>query len=102
MSDKIDIAERYSTLYNENIKNISANSSSYINSFREEAYQKFTELGIPTKKNEAYKYTDLKNYFDHDYKNYFMPVASDFIKAEEFRCDVADLDTHGIVLLNGF
>jgi len=102
MSDKIEIAERYSALYNVNIENISVNSSSYINSFREEAYQKFTELGIPTKKNEAYKYTDLKKYFDHDYKNYFMPVASDFIKAEEFRCDVADLDTHGIVLLNGF
>jgi Fe-S cluster assembly protein SufD len=31
-----------------------------------------------------------------------MPSASDFIKAEEFRCDVADLDAHGIVLLNGF
>jgi Fe-S cluster assembly protein SufD len=31
-----------------------------------------------------------------------MPVTSDFVKAEEFRCDVTDLDAHGIVLLNGF
>ena len=31
-----------------------------------------------------------------------MPETADFAKAEEFRCDVADLDTHGIVLLNGF
>jgi Fe-S cluster assembly protein SufD len=31
-----------------------------------------------------------------------MPTASDFSKAEEFRCDVTDLDAHGIVLLNGF
>ena len=31
-----------------------------------------------------------------------MPVPADFVKAEEFRCDVTDLDAHGIVLLNGF
>ena len=31
-----------------------------------------------------------------------MPTEPDFVKAEEFRCDVTDLDTHGVVLLNGF
>ncbi|HUX57937.1 MAG TPA: Fe-S cluster assembly protein SufD [Bacteroidales bacterium] len=102
MSDKIEISDRYSGLYRENIEKISESSSAYINSFREAAFKRFIELGIPTKKNEDYKYTNLNLYFDHDYKNYFMPVASDFVKAEEFRCDVADLDTHGIVLLNGF
>jgi Fe-S cluster assembly protein SufD len=102
MNGKSEIAERYSDLYKENINKISGISSPYINSFREAAFDKFKELGIPTKKNEAYKYTNLNIFFDHDYKSYFMPVASDFVKAEEFRCDVADLDTHGIVLLNGF
>lgn len=102
MSENIEIAERYISLYRDNIESISAYSSDHINSFRQGAFEKFSELGIPTKKNEAYKYTNLNIFFDHDYKNYFMPVASDFIKAEEFKCDVADLDTHGIVLLNGF
>ena len=97
-----EITEKYLGLYNQNIEKISGNSSPYINSFRETAFDKFKELGIPTKKNEAYKYTNLNIFFDHDYKNYFIPVMSDFVKAEEFRCDVADLDTHGIVLLNGF
>jgi Fe-S cluster assembly protein SufD len=102
MSVATEIAERYSVIYSENIEKISAYSSPYINSFRKQAFEKFRELGIPTKKNEAYKYTNLNIFFDHDYANYFIPVASDFVKAEEFRCDVADLDTHGIVLLNGF
>ena len=31
-----------------------------------------------------------------------MPVPDDFVKAEEFKCDIQDLDTHGFVLLNGF
>jgi Fe-S cluster assembly protein SufD len=102
MNGQSEVTERYIDLYKENIDKISVNSSPYLNSFREAAFEKFRELGIPTKKNEAYKYTNLNIFFDHDYKSYFMPVKSDFVKAEEFRCDVADLDTHGIVLLNGF
>src|SRR5665648_520433 len=102
MNGKSEITEIYTDLYKENIDRISANSSPVINSFRRAAYEKFMELGIPTRKDEAYRYTNLNVFFDHDYRSYFMPVASDFIKAEEFRCDVADLDTHGIMLLNGF
>jgi Fe-S cluster assembly protein SufD len=102
MNGRSEVTEKYVGLYKENIDKISANSSPYINSFRGAAFERFKELGIPTKKNEAYKYTNLNIFFDHDYKSYFMPVKSDFVKAEEFRCDVADLDTHGIVLLNGF
>ncbi len=102
MSVSTEIADRYLSIYSENIDKISGNSSAYINSFRKEAFEKFMELGVPTKKNEAYKYTNLNIFFDHDYKNYFIPVAADFARAEEFRCDVANLDTHGIVLLNGF
>lgn len=97
-----DITEKYLKLYRENIDKISSLSSPYINSFRSTAFNKFSELGIPTKKDETYKYTNLGLYFDHDYTGYFMPVESDFVKAEEFRCDVEDLDTHGLVLLNGF
>lgn len=102
MNGKSEVTERYLDLYKENIEKISSISSPYINSFRRAAFEKFREMGIPTKKDEAYKYTNLNIFFDHDYKSYFMPVTSDFIKAEEFRCDVADLDAYGIVLLNGF
>ena len=102
MNGKSEITEKYLKLYQENIGKISDNSSSYINSFREAAFGKFSELGVPTKKDEAYKYTNLSIFFDHDYATYFMPEASDFEKAEEFRCDISELDAHGIVLLNGF
>lgn len=102
MDIKPEISAKYSTLYLENIGKITDISSPYINSFREEAIEKYRELGIPTRKNEAYKYTNLDTFFNHDYKNYFMPVPDDFVKAEEFKCDIEDLDTHGFVLLNGF
>ncbi len=83
-----EISEKYLELYKGNIDKISGISSPFINSFRQPAFEKFRELGIPTRKNEAYKYTNLNIFFDHDYDNYFMPVPSDFVKAEEFRCDV--------------
>jgi Fe-S cluster assembly protein SufD len=102
MNVKSEITEKYLKLFHENIDRISGISSPYINSFRETAFEKFSALGIPTKKSEEYKYTNLNIFFDHDYTSYFIPVTSDFIKAEEFRCDVADLDAHGVVLLNGF
>jgi Fe-S cluster assembly protein SufD len=102
MNGKSEITEKYLKLYDENIEKISGNSSPYINSFREAALGMFSEMGIPTKKDEAYKYTNLNIFFDHDYTSYFLPDISDFEKAEEFRCDIAELDAHGIVLLNGF
>jgi Fe-S cluster assembly protein SufD len=102
MDTRSEVSIRYSDLYDDNIGKITAISSPYINSFREEAMRKYTELGIPTKKNEAYKYTNLDVFFKHDYKNYFIPEPKDFIKAEQFRCDITDLDAHGLVLLNGF
>lgn len=95
-------SERYYNLYKENIKRISENSSPYINSFREAAIAKFNQLGIPTRKNETYRYTNLDTFFNHEFASYFLPERADFVKAEEFRCDVTDLDAHGIVLLNGF
>jgi Fe-S cluster assembly protein SufD len=102
MDTRSEVSSIYSGLYRDNIGKITGISSPYINSFREEAIRKYEELGIPTKKNEAYKYTNLDVFFKHDYKNYFIPEPSDFIKAEQFRCDITDLDAHGLVLLNGF
>jgi Fe-S cluster assembly protein SufD len=102
MNDQSAISEKYYHLYEENIEGISRGSSPYINSFRESAITEFKRLGIPTKKNETYRYTNLDIFFNHEFKGYFIPAESDFVKAEEFRCDVTDLDAYGIVLLNGF
>lgn len=96
-----EVTERYIDIYNQNIAKVTGASSEYLNSFRKEAFSRFTELGIPTKKNEAYKYTNLNTFFDQEYSSYFMPGEIDFRKAEDFRCDVEELDAYGVVLLNG-
>ena len=102
MNNLPERSERYYRLYEENIKRITEYSAPFINSFRKDAIADFYKAGIPGKKNESYKYTNLDLFFNHDYKSYFIPGPDDFIKAEQFRCDVADLDAYGVVLLNGF
>ncbi len=102
MNGTSETTDKYLKLFHDNIGRISGMSSPFINSFRKEAFSKFSDLGVPTKKDEAYKYTNLNLFFDHDYASYFIPDKSDFQKAEDFRCDILDLDAHGIVLLNGF
>jgi len=102
MNNQPERSEQYYNLYKENIGRIEESSSAFINSFRGPAIEKFIELGIPTRKNETYKYTNLDTFFNHEFHTIFMPSESDFRKAEDFRCDVTDLDAHGIVLLNGF
>ncbi len=102
MNGRSEITEKYSNLYFDNISRIEERSTPFINSFRGAAIDKFNLLGIPTRKNESYKYTNLDIFFKHEFSSVFMPEQADFLKAEEFRCDVASLDTHGIVLLNGF
>jgi Fe-S cluster assembly protein SufD len=102
MNGKSEVSEFYSGLYTDSIVKIEEDSSPFINSFRKDAFEKFSQLGVPTKKNESYKYTNLDLFFKHNYKSYFIPDESDFQKAEDFRCDVTDLDAHGVVLMNGF
>jgi Fe-S cluster assembly protein SufD len=102
MIENQGLTGRFCNLYRENFREIARNSSPYINSFRDDAIKRFSELGVPTRANESYRYTSLDPFLNHDFSSYYMPGESDFVKAEEFRCDVTDLDAHGIVLLNGF
>ncbi|MGQ9620857.1 MAG: Fe-S cluster assembly protein SufD [Bacteroidales bacterium] len=97
-----ELTEKYYRLYRENISRIEAASSSLLNKSRSDAINRFVGLGIPSRKHEAYKYTTLETYFRHDYDSYFIPSETDFAKAEQFRCDVQDLDSMSIILLNGF
>ena len=49
MNEISEITEKYLGLYKENINKISGISSTYFNSFRAPAFEKFREMGIPVK-----------------------------------------------------
>lgn len=98
----IELQEELTSLYSTHAKDINKDSSELINSFRSKALEDFKRLGIPTKKNEYYKYTDLMNYLAGDY-SYEIAPANFTVKLEElFKCDIPSLDTHIVLVLNGF
>jgi Fe-S cluster assembly protein SufD len=90
-------------LYNHNAASINSNIGASVNSFRGKALSDFNMFGIPDKKNEAYRYTNIEPFFKGDYVSEF--ANDSFFKVnlrDIFRCDVPELDTYVILILNGF
>jgi Fe-S cluster assembly protein SufD len=102
MDSKTSIKERYTGLYRNRIESITAGSPPLINSMREGAFKKFAELGVPDKRGELYRYTNLEPLFMHEYNDYLVPDGDDLNYARNFECEVEDLDVHNLVLINGF
>ena len=98
----IELQEELTNLYTQNADKINKDTSDLINSYRNKAFEDFQRLGIPTKKNEYYRYTDLMNYLAGDY-SYEMAPARFAVQLEDlFKCDIPELDTHIVLVLNGF
>ena len=89
-------------LFRQNTEVLGKMSGNILNLHREHAFQDFDRLGIPTLKNENYKYTPLEKYFTG---NYDVDLELNPFKVEIkniFQCDVPRLDTQVVLVLNGF
>jgi Fe-S cluster assembly protein SufD len=73
-----------------------------MNEARELAIRKFQEKGIPSRKNENYKYTDLRPVFQNDFSVVPRYVEHKVDLHDVFNCNVPQLDTHIILLINGW
>jgi Fe-S cluster assembly protein SufD len=98
----IDLRDRYTDFFYKNLDHLKNGLPEYINNKREPAIQNFQKRGIPHKKIEAYKYTDLNPAFEQDLRTYIQPKKIDFDLNDIFKCDVPELDTHVVLLLNGW
>ena len=78
-----------------------ASSSSLINAYRPEAMEVFRELGIPDQKQENYKYTNIGKSFLMPFRKYIEPKKILFSVEDLFHCDIPDLDTEVVLLVNG-
>ncbi len=75
-------------------------SRSPVHKIRQEAFRQFEEMGFPTKKDEEWKYTNLRPILKHDYRIFhrnegnveFKHVKSYFI---------SDVDTYKLVFIDG-
>jgi len=102
MDYRPETIQRLTALWEGSREALRKRSPELFDSFRDDAFARFLELGLPDNKNEAYKYTDLETFFSYDYKGYYMPSSSDYTQAERFKCEIEDLDVWNMVLMNGF
>ena len=73
---------------------------SYVHDIRTEAIKNFENLGFPTKKNESWKYTSLKQVLDTDYSIFpTKNTALVYSKIEKYLID--DIDSYKIIFVDG-
>ena len=102
ITEKADLSLKYTAHYNEARENIREGSPALFNDLRGPALQDFVRQGIPTRKVENYKYTDLHPSFAPEYEFIHQrPMANVDLNAV-FRCDVPQLDTHLAFVANGW
>ncbi|MBN1182476.1 MAG: Fe-S cluster assembly protein SufD [Bacteroidales bacterium] len=97
-----EITKDFLDLFNQNAEKILGSGTSYINEIRKQALRNFEGKGIPSNRIEDYKYTNLEPHFKNTYNKYFEPREMDFDINDIFKCDVPNLDTNTVILLNGF
>lgn len=97
-----DVRQAFTENYRRNLSVINKHSARLLNERRDEAFELFTRLGIPGKKSENYKYTDAGSLFLKPIGLNMGPNAIHVDIHEIFKCDVPELDTHMVLMVNGF
>lgn len=100
--EKADLSLKYTAHYNEVKENLRENSADVLNAPRNKAFQDFVIQGIPTRKNENYKYTNLQPQFSPEYRFIHRREPAEVDLNAVFRCDVPQLDTHLAFIFNGW
>ena len=77
-------------------------SSPILNRMREVSIKRFAKTGIPDFKDEDYKYTNLKPAFEKSYHQELVRESGLINLNEIFKCNVPQLDTHLVFLVNGW
>jgi Fe-S cluster assembly protein SufD len=98
----VNLQEEYSQIYKENLSLIEAGAPEQMNAKRTKAFDSFIEKGIPSNKVEAYKYTNLQPYFKGTLDIAFSKDAALNGSTNKFHCNVPELDTHNVFLINGW
>lgn len=98
-TEKISTVDRFVQAF-ERLNGSTLNGSATVAGLRTEAIRRFAELGIPTSKNEAWKYTNIEKALRHD----FVLSPSPSVEIEHAQLErylLRGLDAHIVVLVNG-
>ncbi len=102
ISEKISQANRLVSLFEQSRETLNQGSSQILNRMRDVSIKRFAQAGIPDFKNEDYKYTNLKPSFEKTYHQELVRESGLINLNEVFKCNVPQLDTHLVFLVNGW
>lgn len=80
---------------------LNGESRSAVHKVRQKAFHRFEYMGFPTKRNEEWKYTNLRPILKHDYRM-FHPGENAVEFKDVKRFFLSDLDTYKLVFIDGF
>jgi len=100
--EKANLSLKYMAHYNEVKELLFEGSSEVINAARKKAFQDFVLQGIPTRKNEKYKYTNLHPKFLPDYNFVHQRKNNTVDTKTVFNCDVPQLGNKPTLIFNGW
>lgn len=100
--DTTSLKERLLSLYSENLDAIQGKSSPLINRLRNNALNSFEENGFPEQHLESWRFSNLSPLLQSEFQFDFSNQSRSFEIESIFTCDVYDLDTFSITLLNGW
>lgn len=95
-----DAARQYMDIYAQCRDMIHSHSCDVMNAPRDAAYDDFCRQGLPTRKVERYKYTDMAPLFATDYGLNLNRLEIPVNPYEAFRCDVPNLSTSLYFVVN--
>lgn len=92
--------QQYIELYQQARQLICQHSSEVMNAQRDAAYERFSQMGFPTRKVERYKYTDIQALFAPNYGLNLNRLNIPVDPYQAFRCDVPNLSTSLYFVVN--
>lgn len=95
-----DAARQYMDIYAQCRDMIHSHSCDVMNAVRDAAYDDFCRQGLPTRKVERYKYTDMAPLFAPDYGLNLNRLEIPVDPYKAFRCDVPNLSTSLYFVIN--
>jgi len=101
-NNMLELNKELASRYVRHQKQIDASSSAIFNALRPGAMEVFSELGIPDNRDEVYKYTNIAKSFTKPYQQEVEPKKILFSVEDMFRCDIPDLNTEVVMLVNGW
>ena len=79
---------------------IDSHSTAIMNARRDDAFNTFKEKGLPTRKCEEYKYTDMAAWFEPDLGLNINRLDIPVNPYDAFKCDVPNLSTQLYFVVN--